>query len=445
MENIYVKKQEVEIDNKVDFFNYHKVVFRIISLVLGNVVFEYQLKDLLLTLKYFETEREFIDFIASCKKFELLKTQSEKDKIGSQTVYIAKDYVVQNVTKSKKSQYKYSLTDAKTSYYKMFYILDMVKSRSSCKQDIKAIDKVFLSYTTFNVGKTQYAKLYKKLNDKNVLNVNGELMLNDLEYYEVYKILNFKKKNKNSKNLDKIEKILSDEVYMEKLKLTHDRIVSNKNFWDYNLGKISDNKSYFLFFNPNDNSGYKFQNAGTLDIVKFDVSENFGNAEIGDYVAKVMESIKHHVKEEYKNINMYIYFADEDTKDKTFVNSVNHKISRNGVRNLDSNLTARIKETSRKVYQCKLISFSNPKIDFNNKTVSYRIYYKSQATAPDDFYTLTLHFRNADFENDIYSKEDIEKKRVEEELRRNQKQVDKIINDAELLSLLIDRLNQMKK
>ena len=35
MTDIHVKKQEVKLDNKVDFFNYHKVVFKFIMLFLG--------------------------------------------------------------------------------------------------------------------------------------------------------------------------------------------------------------------------------------------------------------------------------------------------------------------------------------------------------------------------------------------------------------------------
>ena len=442
--NIYKRKEEVVLTNKVDFFNYHKSLFQIISLVLGNVVFEYQLKDLLLTVEYFETEREFIDFINSSKKFGLLKTPSEKDKIGTQTVYIARDYVIQNVTKSNKSQYKYSIVDAKTSYYKMYYILEIVKSRAGYIPSIDELEKVLVNFTTLTVGKTQYLKLYKRLKTRKILNENGEIMLDDLGYYEDYKILNFKKKNKNSKDLDTIEKMLNDETYMYKLNSAYNRIVGNKNFWDYNLGKVSDNKSYFMFFNQANKKGYTLQAPGVIDIVKFDVSGNFGNAELGDYVTKVIESIKHHVKDEYRNINMYIYFPSEDAKDRTFGNSINHKISRNGVRNLDSNLTARIKETSRKVYQCRLINFDNPQINFANYTVSYKIYYSSKNQNPDNFYTLTLHFKNANFENDVYSKEDIEKKQIEEENRRKQRQVEQIVNDSELLSLLLQRLTEMK-
>ena len=442
--NIYKKKEKVELTNKVDFFNYHKSVFRIISLVLGNVVFEYQLKDLLLTVGYFETEREFIDFINSSKKFGLLKTPSEKDKIGTQTVYIARDYVIQNVTKSKKSQYKYSIVDAKTSYYKMYYILELVKSRINYTNSIDELEKILVNYTTLTIGKTQYLKLYKKLKSKSILNDNGEIMLDDLRYYEDYKLLNLKKKSKNPKVLEAIEKTLNDETYMYKLNSTYDRIAKNKNFWDYSLGKICDNKSYFMFFNPVNTAGYKLQPNGTIDIVKFDTADNFGNAELGDYVTKVMESIKHNVKEEYRNINMYIYFSNEDTKDRVFGNSINHKIGRHGVKNLDSNLTARIKETSRKVYQCRLINFDNPKINFTNYTVSYKIYYSSKNQNPDNFYTLTIYFRNTNFENDIYSKEDLEKKQIELENKRNERKVDEILNDSELLALMLERLIEMK-
>lgn len=444
MENldIYKKKEKVEFDNKVDFFNYHKNLFKIISLVLGNVVLEYQLMDLLLTMEYFETEREFIDFMNNCKKFDLLKNLYNKDKeeirFGDKRVYIAKDYVIQNVYKSKtkKPQYKYSEVDAKLSYFKMFYILEVAKSRKSCVKDFSVLANVLVNYTTLGIGKSQSLKLYEKLYDKKMLNTQGEIALEDLKNYEAYKNLKFKKME-NLNNLNETE--------LEKIKCTYERLVGNNNFWDYSLGKVSDNKSYFMFFNQKNTQGYKTQAPDTLDIVKFDVSGNFGNAELGDYIAKVMESIKMHIKEECRNINMYIYFENEDARNRIFTNSVNQKLNRNGVRNLDSNLTARIKETCRKVYQCRLVNFVDPKVDFNNCTVSYKIFYKSQNTAPDDFYTLTLHFKNVDFENDIYSKEDIEKKQIEEENRRNQRKVDEIINDPELMSLMIERLMEIRK
>ena len=232
---------------------------------------------------------------------------------------------------------------------------------------------------------------------------------------------------------------------MYKLNSTYDRISGNQNFWDYNLGKICDNKSYFMFFNTANNFGYKLQAPGTIDLVKFDTVGNLGNAELGDYITKVMESIKHNVKEEYRNINMYIYFPDEDVKDRVFGNCVNHKIGRHGIKNLDSNLTARIKETSRRIYQCKLISFDFPRIDFNNYTVSYKIYYSSKNQNPDDFYTLTIYFKNANFENDVYSKEDIEKKQIELENKRNERKVDEIINDSDLLALMLERLKEIRK
>ena len=442
--NIYKKKEKVELTNKVDFFNYHKPLFRIISLVLGNVFFECQLKDLLLTTGYFETEREFIEFLNASKCYGLLKTQDDKDKIGTHDIYIAKDYVVQNVTKSNKSQYKYSINDAKTSYYKMYYILDLVKSRANHNHSIDELEKILVNYTTLGIGKTQYLKLYKKLKNKNMLNVNGELMLEDLQAYEDYKLLNLRMKSKNKRVLEAVESLLNDETFMYKLNSTYDRISGNQNFWDYNLGKICDNKSYFMFFNTANSFGYKLQAPGTIDLVKFDTVGNFGNAELGDYVTKVMESIKHNVKEEYRNINMYIYFPDEDVKDRVFGNCVNHKIGRHGIKNLDSNLTARIKETSRRIYQCKLISFDFPRIDFNNYTVSYKIYYSSKNQNPDDFYTLTIYFKNANFENDIYSKEDLEKKQIELEKKRNERKIDEIINDSDLLALMLERLKERK-
>ena len=445
MTDIHVKKQEVKLDNKVDFFNYHKVVFKFINVILGNVVLKYQLQDLLLSTNYFENEKEFLDFLQNSENFGLLKIPKKDGVIGSQTVYVVKDYVIQNATKTKKAQYTYSITDAETSYYKMYYILELVKSRVNYVQDFNQLENILRNFTTLSVSKSQYLRLYQKLKNKNVLNANGEIMLNDLKYYEDYKILNFKKKSKNSKNIDTVEKILNDEIYRERLKSAVNRIIGNKNFWDYNLGKLPDNKSYFMFFSQSEKNGYKHQNPGTIDIVKFDVSNNLGNAELGDYIVKVMESIKHHIKEEYKNINMYIYFPDEDTKKKVFGHSVNYKIARNGVKNLDSNLTARMKETFRKVYGSILIGFSTPQIDFIKHTVSYKVYYKSKNTDKDDFYTLTLHFRNANFENDIYSKEeDKEKKRAEEELKRNKKEVEKFAKDKVKMSLLFEYLNEIK-
>lgn len=444
MENldIYKKKEKVEFDNKVDFFNYHKNLFKIISLVLGNVVLEYQLMDLLLTMEYFETEREFIDFINDCNKFKLLKNPHNEDKeemkFGDKRVYVAKDYVIQNTSKSKakKTQYKYSEADAKLSYFKMFYILEVAKSRKSCVKDFSVLANVLINYTTLSIGKSQSLKLYEKLYSEKKLNTLGEIALEDLKNYEAYKNLKFKK----MENLNGIS-----EVELEKMKCTYEKLVGNKNFWDYSLGKICDNKSYFMFFNQKNIQGYKTQALNTLDVVKFDVSGNFGNAELGEYIAKVIESIKMHIKEECRNINMYIYFENEDARNRTFTNSVNQKLNRNGVRNLDSNLTARIKEISRRVYQCRLVNFVDPKVDFNNCTASYKIFYKSQNTAPDDFYTLTLYFKNVNFENDIYSKEDKEKKRAEEELKRNQRKINEIINDPELMSLMIERLMEIRK
>ena len=444
MADIYVKKQEIKLDNKVDFFNYHKVVFKFISVILGNAVFKYQLQDLLLSTNYFKDEKEFLDFLNNSENFGLLKIPKKNGVIGSQTVYVAKDYVIQNATKTKKSQYTYSVTDAKVSYYKMYYILEVVKSRVNHKQNFNELENILRNFTTLSVNKSQYLRLYQKLYNKNILNTNGEIMLNDLKIYEDYKVLNFDKKNKSSKKIDAIEKILKDEIYLEKVKSVHDTIVGNKNFWDYNLGKISDNKSYFMFFSQSRKDGYRQQQPGTIDIVKFDVSNNLGNAELADYITKVMESIKHHIKEEYKNINMYIYFGDEDTKKKVFGHSVNYKIARNGVKNLDSNLTARIKETSRRIYKTRLINFVNPQINFEKCTVSYRIYYKSQNTDKDDFYTLTLYLKNVNYENDIYGEEDKEKKRIEEEIKRKKKEVEKFANDEEKMSLLIEYLTEVK-
>ena len=447
MEDLYTKKQKVQFNNKEDFFNYHKDVFKIISAVLKNVVFEYQLKDLLLTTNYFEDDAEFIDFIKNSINFKLLRKAEKEEQLGSKTIYIAKDYVVKEVQrlhKVKQSQYKYSLIDAKTSYYKMYYILETEKSRIDYKHNLNFLRNVLVNFTTFDIEKTRYLELYKKLDSKKILDVQGQLMLEDLKHYEAYKLLNFKKKDSNSRNIKALEDMLNDETFMQKVISTHDRVKNDKKFWDYNLGKVSDNKSYFLFFNQQLKDGYKVQAPGELDIIKFDVSGNFKNAQLGEYIAKVLESIKMQIKEEYKKINLHIYLPSEDEKNKLFANSINHKTSRNGVQNLDSNLTARIREIEKRVYQCRYISFVNPKINYKNYSISYKVYYKSQNVAPDDYYTLTINLRNANFENDVYNKEEQEQKEAEQERKRKQRQVEQIVNDTELLTLLAERLADMK-
>lgn len=431
MENLDIKIEKEKEYNKISFFKKHKTLFKLISITLGNVVFKYQLEELMLRTKYIKGKKEFNEFIVQSIHFDLLKEDNfdNTDKV----IYIVRDYVLQNVSNVKKATYKYNKIDTITSYYKMSYILETVKNRPISNEiNLNYVASIFLKFSTFHINKTSYCKLYKELNDRKKLNILGEKMLLDLEFYENKKLLNFK----NSK----LNKLFEDEIYMEQLRLTCDRIKGDKKFWDYNLGKISDNKSHFLFFNPSDTTAYKNQSLDTIDIVKFDVSNNLENAILGDYITKVMESIKLHIKEEYKNINIYVYFADEDRKIKTFNNSVSHKLNRNGVKNLDSNLTARIKETSRKVYQTRLISFANPIIDFKNYIVSYNIYYKSQNQALDEFYTLTLNFRNSNFEDDIYSKEEQEQKKRAKERKRKEKEADRILNDTEILELLIKKL-----
>ena len=447
MKDLYTRKQKVQFNNKKDFFNHHAKVFAIISIVLKNVVFEYQLKDLMLTTNYIRDDEEFIDFINDSINFKLLRKAEKKERIGDKTMYIVKDYAVKEVQRLynlKQSQYKYSIIDAKTSYYKMYYILEVEKTRINYQHSLSLLCNILVNFTTFNIEKTRYLELYKKLDSKKILDVQGQLMLEDLKHYEAYKLLNFKKKDSNSRNIKALEKMLNDEIFMQKVTSTHEKVKNNKKFWDYNLGKISDNKSYFLFFNQQVKDGYKFQAPNTIDIIKFDVSGNFRNAELGEYIVKVLESAKMHIKEEYKNINIYIYLPDEDAKNKVFTNSINHKTARNGVQNLDSNLTARIKEIERKVYQCRYISFVDPKINYKNYSISYKVYYKPQNSAPDEYYTLTIYLKNANFENDVYSKEEQEQKEAEQERKRKQRQVEQIVNDTELLTLLAERLADMK-
>lgn len=440
MENLDIKKESKEIVNKVKFFNKNKIVFKLINIVLGNIVFEYQLKEFLLITKYIEDENDFKEFMAHAISFGLVS--EGKFENTNKIVYMSRDYVIKNIkSDTKKGTYKYKYTDAVTSYYKMCYILEIVKQRLNAKSDLEFIVNAFISYSTFNIGKSSHYKLYKELDKRKKLNIRGEEMLADLEYYNNKKLLNFKSSGKVD---NKIKSIIEDEIYMQKLELTCSRIVGNKKFWDYNLGKISDNKSYFMFFNQSLIDGYKLQYPGTLDIVKFDTSDSFSNAKIGDYITRAMESIKYHIKEEYKTINMYIYFSDKNKKSKIFNDCVSYKLNRNGVKNLDSKLTARIKETSRREYQIRFVSFTNPEIDFDKYKVSYKIFYKPQRDYPDDYYTLNIYFRNVDFENDLYSKEEQEQKKKDEEIKRKEREVKKFANDPEFLALLMKELENKK-
>lgn len=440
MENLNVK--ETKELNKHEFFNKYKNLFKIISITLGNVIFEYQLKDFMFVTKAVKTESQYQDFLSKCKKHELLK---EEVYTGSnKIVYVAKNYVIQNVTHEKRNQYKYSDADALVSYYKMFYILETIKPRLEYLHKIAQISQVLLHHTTMHIGKSQHFQLYKALKDRKILDINGEIMMNDLEYYDISKSLNLKDKYGNYKN-EKLRKIMSDEISKQKFEDTCYRIKGNKNFWDYNLGKISDNKSFFIFYNPINIDGYKMQSTGTLDIVKFDTSDTFGNAELGDYITKVLSSLKAHVNQDYKHINLYVYYSNEDRKKDIFNHSIQYKVNRNGVTNLDSNLTARIKETSRRVYQNRTITFSDAKVDTNTCIASFNVHYSSKNYNPDDFYNVTIHFANVDYQNDIFSKEEQEQARIKAEEMRLQKEVDKYAKDPVFLELLRKRLIELQK
>ena len=105
-----------------------------------------------------------------------------------------------------------------------------------------------------------------------------------------------------------------------------EKIQGNKHFWSYNLGKISDNKSYFIFYNPYDCHGFKI--AEQINLVKFDTSGGFNNAQIGDYITRIMESVRTNIKEKYNVVNLDIYFSNEEVKDSVFMNCTNQKVGR---------------------------------------------------------------------------------------------------------------------
>lgn len=441
MENLNVKIKENKELNKHQFFDKYKNLFKIISISLGNVIFEYQLRDFMFVTGTVKTESQYENFLSKAKKHQLLKEENFKS--GDKIVYVAKDYVIQNVTDVNKGTYEYSDADAIISYYKMFYILECIKPRLSAMHKITELSQVFLDYTTMHVGKSQHLQIYNELKKRDMLNLNGEIMITDLEQYDIAKGLNLKNKNGEYKS-KKLREIMNNEISKQKLEDTCCRIKENKKFWDYNLGKISDNKSFFVFFDSSNLAGYKEQDFGTIDIVKFDTSNNFGNAEIGDYITKVLESFRMHIKEEYRNINLYIYYSSEKRKKDVFTHSVRYKVGRSGVTNLDSNLTSRIKEISRKTYQTRTIYFTDTKINDTNYKASFKVHYSSKNYNPDDFYNVTIYFKNADFDNDIYTEEEQEQNRIKEEEKRKQKEADKIIKDPTLLRLLQERLIELQ-
>ena len=190
---------------KEKFLNDNMIIFKFLSLALDNVVFKDQFKELLKIIKVCNNENEFDNFISKCKKFQLLKEVEGKDTISSKTIYVARNYVIQKVHQEvygkKTSQYKYSNADAKVSYFKMFYILETLPSRGKLPYNALSLEKIFLESTTFNIGKSRYVQLYQKLKDKNMLNIEGEIMLDDLEYYGVQKLLNLKDKQDDSKKI----------------------------------------------------------------------------------------------------------------------------------------------------------------------------------------------------------------------------------------------------
>lgn len=424
---------------KEKFFENNISLFRFISLVLNNVVFEDQLKEVLRLTNLCKNEDTFNRFIGYCKKFQLLKEAHKKDSIGSKTIYVARNYVVQSVHQDvfgkKTSQYQYSQVDAKVSYYKMFYIIETLERRNSIVYGVSSLEKLFLELSTFGIGKSKYLELYQKLNQNNLLNIEGEIMYEDLKYYEVQKLLNLKNKQDDTKKIEAVETLLKDEIYVEKFYHAIDRLQGNESFWDYNLGKIPDNKSYFLFYNPYNFKGYEV-GVKELNIVKFDISKKFTNVKIGEYIARIMESIRANIKEEYNVVNLDIYFSNEKTKDSIFMNCVNQKTGRHGVKNLDSNLTSRIKETARREYSIRIMNFSQPNIDYDKYTVSYNIYYNSKATDSDKFYTLNLHFKHTDFDEYTYNEEEQERIRAEKELARKEKEIEKMFNDMDYLRLM---------
>lgn len=430
---------------KESFFNNNIILFKFISLALNNVILEDQLKEVLRLTGVCKDENEFKDFIAKCKKFQLLKEVDKNDSIGSKTTYVARNHVVQNVALKvfgkNISQYTYSQVDAKISYYKMFYVLETIQYRSHIKHGIHSLEKLFLDLATLDVGKSKYLELYKRLEQKGLLNINGEIMCNDLRYYEVQKLLNLKNKEDDSKKIKAVESLLQDSVYAERFYEAIERLQGNDNFWCYNLGKISDNKSYFVFYNPYISEGYRVGDR-EVNIVKFDISKKFTNAKIGEYIARMMESIKANIKEEYNVVNLDIYFSNEKTKDKTFIDCVNRKTGRHGVKNLDSNLTARIKEVARKEYSVRIMNFSEPIIDHDKYMVSYKIYYNSKATDSDKFYTLNLRFKHTDFDEYTYNEEEQERIKREKELAKKEKELDRIFHDEDYLYLMKEFLKK---
>ena len=435
MENskIQITKKE-----KLAYIEDYKSIFKFINKSLSNVILEYQLEDLLLTTNKFSSKNKFDEFVAESIRLQLMK----KEELGNKEVLVLKDFVIKNI--SKKKQYKYSIVDAKTSYYKMFFILEVAKSRDiDYVQDFETIERVYNNHSTFSIEKSKTYELYKTLESKNFLNQNGKIRLNDLELYEKNKLFNLKS-SKNAKSITIIDEIEKDAVLLEKIKNKKLEIDNNSNFHIYNLAKVSDNKSYFLFFNLQNREGYKKIKDNCVNIVKFDVSQNFKTAELGDYIARVLESIRLHLSENRKNIYIEIYYTNEKEKESAFIHSVNYKTARNGVRNLDSNLTARIKEVMRSVFHTKIINFVNLRIDYSAFTASYRVYFNSKQSDVDDFYTLTLSFKNANLENDIYDKDYEEKKRIEKERKQKEKQVEKYANDEEFMSLLFEYLSSRK-
>lgn len=417
-----------DIVTKSSFYRDNKFVFKLIHKVLGNVVFEYQLKELMFLTKYIEDEEEFEEFLVQAVAYDLLKKPDDLENTTNKEVYIIRDYVIKKLNKKYPGSYKYKHRDALTSYYKMWFILGLIKDRTNSKIRLDFITKMLIDFGTFDIDKSAYLRLYENLNEHDKLNDLGEIRLNELTYYENRRLLNFK----NTKN----NPLLKNEVYIEKLKSICNNIKSNKHYWDYNLGKISDNKSYFLYFNPLFLDGFKTYDSESIGIVKFDVSDVLKNAELADYVAKSVEGIKGHIKEDCKKINFHIYFSNEENKKKVFDDCFKLKVTRAGVSHLDSNFTARIKETLRKDYAVRLVSLVDIKVDFDNYRVTYKTYFTSQKQDPDNYYLITINFNNCDIYNDLYSKDELKKKEEERRLKRKDSEAKNIVNDPELMLLI---------